>query len=258
MSKKAFITGGSRGIGRGICLRLAKIGYDIAFTYHSEELEAKSLQKEILDLGQKCFYYQASLQEKDVPEFITKKAINDLGGLDVLICNAGKTRFGSVKELESDTIDFVYGLNYRSYLLCTKTAVNYMVEKDIKGKIIYISSTRGFRSYSNDHIYGSLKAALNKLVQSLALELSKHEIIINCIAPGATTVREDQLPEEFNRANHMQSLIPLKRKGTPDDVAGLVQFLISDDASYITGETIKVDGGLILYGPNENPNGGRF
>jgi NAD(P)-dependent dehydrogenase (short-subunit alcohol dehydrogenase family) len=257
MSKKAFITGGSRGIGRGIALRLAKAGYDIAFTYHSEQDEAESLKNEITKIGQKCFYYQATLQDADVPELVTKQAIEDLGGLNVLVCNAGKTKFTSIRTLDLETIDFVYGLNYRSYILCTKIAANHMIENQIPGRIIHISSTRGIRAYRDDAIYGSLKAALNRLVQSLAIELAEFNITVNSVAPGATATRDNYSLEEL-QSGHISSLIPLKRKGKPDDVAGLVEYLVSDDASYITGETIKVDGGLILYGPNERPNGGQF
>jgi NAD(P)-dependent dehydrogenase (short-subunit alcohol dehydrogenase family) len=254
---KAFITGASRGIGRGIALRLAKEGYDIAFTYHSEISEAESLKDDINLLGRKCFFYQAELQEKDAPEKVTQKAIEDLGGIDILICNAGKAKFTSIKTLDSDLMDFSYGLNYRSYLLCTKVAANYMVEHEIEGKIIYITSTRGFRAYRNDALYGSLKAALIRAVESLAIELSDHNIRVNAVAPGATQVRHLD-DEGILKQGHIPKLIPLKRKGHPDDIAGAVSFLISSDASYITGQTIKVDGGLILYGPNENPDGGMY
>lgn len=252
MRKTAFITGASRGIGRGIAQRLAKEGYDIAFTYLEEEDEAISLKEEILELNQKCFYYQARLEEKETPKRITKQAIDDLGHLDVLVCNAGKTKFTSITTLKTDTIDFLYQLNFRSYLLCTKIAVNHMIEHKIKGRVIYISSTRGIRAYRNDVVYGSLKAALNRSVQSLAIELADHNITVNSIAPGATAVRNDYSNETL-RKGHLSKLVPLKRRGKPDDMAGLVNYLISDEAEYITGETIRVDGGLILYGPDETP-----
>jgi NAD(P)-dependent dehydrogenase (short-subunit alcohol dehydrogenase family) len=257
MAKKAFITGASRGIGRGIALRLAKEGYDIAFTYNSEEHDAKSLCEEIIKLGRKCFYYQASLEKPEVPEQITHQAIKDLGGLDVLVCNAGKTKFTSIRTLDVELMDFVYGLNYRSYALCTKVAANHMIENHVEGRILFISSRRSMRAYANDAIYGSLKAAINRMVESLAIELSTFGITVNTIAPGATSVRNNYSDEEL-RQGHISSLVPLGRKGKPDDIAGLVAYLVSDDSSYITGVTIKVDGGLILYGPNEDPNGGRF
>ncbi len=250
MSKNVFITGASRGIGRGIALKVAREGYDVAFTYHSEKDEAESLKQEIEQLGQRCFYYQANLEEASVPEQVTNEAIRDLGSLDALICNAGKTQFTKIASIDTATIDFIYGLNYRSYLLCAKVASNHMVEKSIPGRIIFITSTRGIRAYANDAIYGSLKAALNRAAQSLALELAENGITVNAVAPGATLVRGDDSPEALKKG-HLSTLVPLKRRGHPDDVAGIVNYLLSNEASYITGETIRVDGGLILYGPDE-------
>lgn len=254
--KKAFITGASRGIGHAIALRLASSGYDIAFTYHSEVDEAESLKKQIEALGSKAYYYQADFSRKEVSKKITEQVMSDLGGLDVLVCNAGKTKFTNILTLDLDEMDFVYHLNYQSYLIQTHLAANYMIKHHIKGRIIFITSTRGIRAYPNDAIYGSMKSALNRAVESIALELAPYEITVNAVAPGATAVRGD-LSEEGLRQGHIPSLVPLKRRGHPNDVAGLVHFLVSDEASYITGETIKVDGGLILYGPDERPKGGR-
>lgn len=257
MSKKVFITGASRGIGRGIALKLASLGYDVAFTYHTEIEDAESLKKEIEACGMRGFYYQANLQEPDVPTQVTEQAIKDLGGLDVLVCNAGKARFTTIQTLDPQVMEFMYGLNYRSYVLASKVAANYMVKHHIPGRIIFISSSRGERAYRNDAIYGSLKAALNRMVQSLAIELGEHGITVNSVAPGATAVRNDYSMDALKNgfASH---LIPLKRMGKPDDIAGIVSYLVSDEASYITGVTIRVDGGLILYGPNEDPDGGLF
>lgn len=250
MNKKAFITGGSRGIGRGIALRLAQEGYDIAFTYYTEEEDAKTLKEAIHELNQKCFYYQAALQDSDVAVSITKQAIFDLGGINVLVCNAGKTKFTSIKTLDLETMDFIYNLNFRSYIIASQIAANTMIENETPGRIIYITSTRGIRAYDNDVIYGSIKAALNRAVESLALELAPYQITVNAVAPGATAVR-GSLDEDSLKEGHISSLVPLKRRGSPQDVASLVNYLVSDEASYITGDIIKIDGGLILYGPNE-------
>lgn len=250
MNKKAFITGASRGIGRGIALRLAHEGYNIAFTYYTEKEEAESLKREITARGAKCYYYQANLEASGVAETVTEKAIQDLGGLDALVCNAGKTEFTSIRTLEEKTVDFIYGLNYRSYLLSSKVAANHMIENGIQGRIVFITSTRGIRAYPNDAVYGSLKSALNRAAKSLALELADHQITVNAVAPGATKTRGSYDAESL-KEGHISSLVPLKRRGSPADVAGLVGYLLSSEASYITGETLRVDGGLILYGPDE-------
>lgn len=247
MNKKAFVTGGSRGIGRGIAKVLAERGYDIAITYNSAEDEAKSLCEEIKTLGRKCFYYQASLENADVPEAVTKQAIQDLGGIDLLVCNAGLTKHNSLLTVDADFIDFLYGLNYRSYILCSKVAANYMVDNNIKGNIIFIASTRGIRAYPEDCIYGSLKAALIRGVESMALEMAEYGIRVNCIAPGMTAIRGDFSMEELTGRPFSQK-IPLKRSGTPREIGYMVNFLASDECGYITGDTVKIDGGLILPG----------
>ena len=222
----------------------------MAITYYKEIEEAKSLCKEIFDLGSKCYYFQASLHESGVAENITKQAIDTLGGLDLLVCNAGMTRFKSILDIEDTFIDSIYNLNYRSYLMCTKVAANYMVDNQIAGNIVFISSTRGSRAYHNDCVYGSLKSALNRAVESIAIELAEYGIRVNSVAPGATAIRGSYDDETLSN-KFVSRVIPLKRQGKPADIAALVRFLSSDDASYITGDTIKVDGGLILPGPDE-------
>ena len=248
--KNAFVTGGSRGIGRGIAVVLAREGYNIAFTYSSALKEAELLQLEIEGLGIDCVFYQASMEEDGVPERVTEQVIHDLGGIDVLVCNAGLTRHDSILTLSQDQIDFVYKLNFRSYMMCTRVAAEDMVRRSEPGRIIFISSTRGIRAYPEDNIYGSMKAALIRSVQSLALELAEHKITVNCIAPGATKVRGDLSPVGLTEG-YRAGQVPLKRLGSPEEVGQLAAFIASDQAGYITGETIRIDGGLILPGPKE-------
>jgi NAD(P)-dependent dehydrogenase (short-subunit alcohol dehydrogenase family) len=147
VTKCAFITGGSRGIGKGIALVLAEQGYDIAITYNSAVEEAEDTKRQAEALGRRCFFYQASLENPEVPEAVTRQAISDLGRLDVLVNNAGVTKHNSLFTTEVALMDFVYGLDFRAPLLCAKQAALHMRETGIRGSIINITSTRGFRSY---------------------------------------------------------------------------------------------------------------
>lgn len=250
-TKKVFITGGSRGIGHGIALVLAKSGYDVAFTYNSKLEEAESLAEEIRSMGRKCFYYQASMELAEVPKKVTEAAIADLEGIDLLVCNAGLTKYNSLLNLDAERIDFLYNLNFRSYLLCSNVAAKYMVDNKIEGNIIFITSTRGIRAYPEDALYGGFKAGLSRSAESMALEMSHYGIRVNCIAPGATKVRGNYTHEELTDSNFAKK-IPAGRLGTPEEVGFLVEFVASEKAKYITGVTIKLDGGLILPGMPED------
>ena len=248
--KKAFVTGGSRGIGRGIVRMLSDSCYDIAFTFNSREEEAQSLKDEVEKKGRRCFFYQASLEKPETAETVTADAARDLEGIDLLVCNAGLTRHNDLLRLEGELVDFLYNLNYRSYLFCAKTAANDMVSRGAKGNIIFITSTRGIRAYPEDAIYGGMKAALIRTAESMALDMAKYGIRVNCVAPGATSIRGGFTPEELSQGSFAKK-IPLGRRGSPDEVGRLVRFIASDEAAYMTGNTVKLDGGLILPGMPE-------
>ena len=168
-NKKAIVTGGSRGIGSGIVRKLASEGYDVAFSYNSAEEEARVLAEEMKEAyGVNCFYYQASLHEKGVPAELFEKAVTDLGGLDLMVCNAGMNFGGSIMDLDEDAFDKVINLDYKCYLLMSGFAAKYMVEHDTEGNIVFVTSTHSQRAYAYDAVYGSLKAGLNRAVESLA------------------------------------------------------------------------------------------
>ena len=253
-NKKAIVTGGSRGIGKGIVQKLASLGYDVAFSYNSAEAEAVALRDELAaQYGVACYCYQASLQERGVHRQLFDQAVADLNGLDLLVCNAGITVGSSALHLEEDKLDMAISLDYKSYLLMTSYAANYMVEHDVKGSIIYITSTHSLRAYPYDALYGSLKAGLNRAVESLACELGNYGIRVNAIAPGFIQVRfNNEWPEYEQNVKVLGKLLPLNRIGNPEDIANAIEFLASDDAKYITGVTAKVDGGLILAGMPES------
>ena len=245
--KTALVTGGSSGIGQGIAEVLAEEGYDVAITYGKNPEGAEATKAAIEALGRRCFVYQASLQEADVPEKTVKQAIADLGHIDLLVNNAGRSTRESILTVKAENLDYLYDLNYRGYLLTTGAVARHMVLNKIRGSIIFITSSRAERAYPNDLLYGGLKAALKRSCESIAMELSQFGIRVNCVAPGATQVREDG----GRWQNSLGVRIPMERIGTPRDDGHVVAFLASEKASYITGVTVRVDGGLILPGMPE-------
>ena len=242
--KKAIVTGASRGIGRGIALKLASQGYDVAISYNSREDEAKALAEEITaKYGTKCFCHQATLQNPGVPKVFFQKAVSDLGGLDLLVCNAGVTIGGSILDLTEEKLNLAVDLDYKSYLLMTSYAANYMVDHEIRGNIIYITSTHGERAYASDALYGSVKAALNRAVQSIAIELGYYGIRVNAIAPGVilTDMCASVDPEILAQ---MAEEAPVGRNGHPEDVAKAMAYLA--EADFVTGQVLPVNGGYVI------------
>ncbi|MDR2753786.1 MAG: SDR family oxidoreductase [Oscillospiraceae bacterium] len=243
-AKTALVIGASRGIGHATAVKLARQGYDIAFTYHTCEEAAQATLEEIRGLGRRCFCYQAVMQEKDAPKTVVSRAIADLGRLDALITVAGVTRHYRMAELTAEDIDEVYACNYRAMLLCAGAAAKHMIEQKIPGNIIHIASTHAYCVYPTDQVYGGLKAAIVRSCESEALELSQYGIRVNCVAPGMTSTRGPDTPNNLQREWFQQ--IPLGRCGMAGEVADAIVFLISDEARFITGVTLKVDGGLSL------------
>ena len=275
MSRKAFVTGGSRGIGKGIVFGLAAEGYDVAFTYASKKEAAEAVAKEVKEsCGRECYYYQASLEVPGAAHEVFQKAVEDLGGLDLLVNNAGLTICESIQNITEGKLDHLLNLDFRTFVLMMRDASRYMIDHKIKGSIINITSSRGERAYPECGIYCGLKAGLNHAIKAFALDVSGYGIRINNVAPGATRVRtkkemaaqatgdasdyfwrkeyEDKTKEITSDFwDELGDVIPLRRSGTPEDIANAVVFLASDKASYITGITLRVDGGLILPGMPE-------
>ena len=244
MTKCAFITGGSRNIGQGIAITLAKHGYDVAITYAQGIEGAKETQAQVEALGRRCFIYEAHLQNPHEPEQVITKAYEDMGRLDVLVANAGRERRGSVLTFTAEDYDFLYTNSLRNYFLCAGAASRLMVRDKIPGSIIMITSVRANLPHPDDFCYGGIKAAMERACKSMALDLSEFNIRVNCVAPGAIW------PPDRNRQDtpFIRESIPLSRVGTPTDCGEAVAFLAGDQGSYITGTTLLVDGGLALPG----------
>ncbi|MDR2525439.1 MAG: SDR family oxidoreductase [Oscillospiraceae bacterium] len=249
-TKNAFILGGSRGIGHACVVRLAQDGWDIAFTYASCEEAALQTKTEVEALGRRCFCWHAALQEDGLPVEITERAIAVFRRLDALVYVAGRTEWYSMPALTAQQVDDLYLLNYRAPLLCTAAASKHMIAEGIRGSILYITSTHGFRAYPKDQVYGGLKAGLMRSTESIALELSEYGIRVNSVAPGMINVRDGDGDERLYR--EWAHKIPLGRYGKASEVANAVAFLVSERASYVTGVTLKVDGGLVLPGMPED------
>jgi len=246
-TKVVLVTGGSSGIGQGIAQVFAENGYDVAITYGTNAEGGAQTKRRIEAIGRRCEVYQASMEFTDVPAKMVDQVHADFGRIDVLINNANTDQRNSVLTVTPETVEHMMNVNFASYILVTGAAARHMVHDKIEGGIIFIASTHGIRAYADDFLYGGLKAAIIRASESIALDLSPYRIRVNTIAPGATKVRESSRV----MANPFEKLVPLGRMGTPRENGELAYFLCSDKGSYITGATIRVDGGLILSGHPE-------
>ena len=246
-AKVVLVTGGSSGIGQGIAQVFAGDGYDVAITYGKNAEGGAQTKASVEALGRRCEVYQASMEFTDVPERLVNRVHSDFGRIDAIICNANRDQRNSVLTVTAETVDYMMKTNFASYVLCAGAAARHMVRDGVEGSVIFITSTHSMRAYADDFLYGGLKAAIMRACESMALDLSPYGIRVNCIAPGATRVRKGKA----RAANTFESVVPLGRMGTPHDNGELALFLCSEKAGYITGTSIRVDGGLILSGPPE-------
>lgn len=251
--KKVLVTGGSSGIGKGAVLEFAKAGYDVAFTYSRHEAEAQEIKKEITGkYGIQCAIYHASLEQEGAAEKLAEEALTGFGPFNVLFNNAGRTLYGALQECENETLDFMVALNYRMPIILSRLTARNMIENKIKGCILFNTSVRAKQSYPADGVYGGLKSALERGAQSFALDLARYGIRVNCVGPGII-VTEEREQHRQDMYNILAPRIPLKRLGRPADIGKACVWLASDEASYVTGQTLVVDGGLGLPGMPEYP-----
>ncbi len=267
MNKKAIVTGGSKGIGSGIVRKLTSLGYDVAFSYASHDRDALALENEVTGkYGVRCAGFHAVLDIQGNAEKLFQEAVDFLGGLDLLVNNAGVTVYESLFELTLEKMDYMLNLDFRSYCVMMRSASIYMAAHGTKGSIVNITSSRAGRAYPGDGIYGGIKAGLERAVESFALDAAPYGIRINNVAPGAVRIRSGEEVRELMESmggdperdfwDDLGKVIPLERSGLPEDIANAVAFLASDEASYITGVTLRVDGGLILPGMPEQRTAG--
>ncbi|MDC3416428.1 3-oxoacyl-[acyl-carrier-protein] reductase [Aquibacillus salsiterrae] len=242
--KVALVTGGSRGIGKAIALELAKQGAKVAVNFSGNEEKAQEVVDEIVELGSEALKIKANVANESEVKGMIKQVVESFGSLDILVNNAGITRDNLLMRMKTEEFDEVIETNLKGVFLCTKGVTRQMM-KQRSGRIINISSVVGVSGNPGQANYVAAKAGVIGLTKSTAKELASRNVLVNAIAPGfIETDMTAKLTEE--QRSGMIGLIPLEKLGQAEDVAKVVRFLASDDANYITGQTIHVDGGMIM------------
>lgn len=239
--KTAVVTGGSRGIGKAICLKFAQNGADIAFLYAGNTAAAEETQKELEALGVKAKAYQCNVADAEAAAAVVKEIVKDFGGIRILVNNAGITKDKLVPMMKAADFDAVVDTNLKGVFYMMK-GVYPLFLKQKAGKIINISSVSGLMGNPGQANYSASKAGVIGLTKSVAKELASRGICCNAIAPGFIATEMTQALEN----NALQEAIPMKRFGEAEEVAKLALFLASADSDYITGEVIRIDGGLAM------------
>ncbi len=240
----AVVTGGSRGIGRGIALELAKRGAAVVVNYNASADAANQVVASIQEAGGKACAVQADVSKLADAETLIKAATDTYGKIDILVNNAGTTRDNVIMMMKEDDWDTVIDTNLKSAWNCSKIAVRAMMRKRY-GRIVNITSVSGIAGQGGQTNYSASKAGLIGLTKALAKEVASRQITVNAVAPGFVgTDLTSNLPA--NLMEELNKRIPLERWGTVEDVAYAVAFLVSDEASYITGQVLSVDGGLVM------------
>lgn len=240
----ALITGGSRGIGKAIAIKLASLGADIAINYTSREESALEAKKEIEDMGVKCFIIKCDVSNFEDSQNMVNEVINEYSKIDILVNNAGITKDGLLMKMKEEDFDKVISVNLKGVFNCTKAVTRPMMKQKY-GKIINMASVVGVMGNAGQSNYCASKAGVIGFTKSTARELASRNITINAIAPGfiesdMTNVLKDEVKAAY------ESSIPMKKMGKTEDVANVAAFLASDISSYVTGQTINVDGGMVM------------
>ena len=242
--KVVLITGGTRGIGKSVAERFAKEGYNLVLNYVSENTDIESIKDNFKEYEIDVILVKADVSKFDECENLVKEAISKFGKIDVLVNNAGITKDGLIAMMKEEAFDRVIDINLKGTFNMTRNVVPYMMKKRC-GNIVNISSVVGVVGNAGQSNYAASKAGIIGFTKSLAKELSARNIRVNAVAPGfidtdMTSVLTDKVKE------NIYAQIPLKRMGAAKEVANVVYFLSNDESSYITGQVINVDGGMVM------------
>lgn len=243
-NKVVLVTGAARGIGKQIAITLAKAGYDVSVNYRTKSDELDELKSEIEAEGVRCALVQGDVANFDEAEKMVKETVEQLGKIDVLVNNAGITKDGLLMRMGKEDFEKVIDINLVGTFNVTRNVIPYMI-KQKSGRIISISSVVGVAGNAGQTNYSASKAGIIGFTKSLAKEVASRNILVNAVAPGfiatdMTSVLSDTVKENINNQ------IPLRKMGTAEDVAKVVKFLASEDSSYVTGQVINVDGGMVM------------
>ena len=238
----AFITGGANGIGKNIALTFAKNGYDVAISYRSRIEEAQVVADEIVAMGRKCAIIKADVSKYDEVVQMFEEFKKSFDRLDVFVNNAGVTKKSHFLETTEQDFDQICDVDFKGAYFAMQNAAKFMIEKNIQGNIIAISSNNAMAHFADVSVYGSVKTALTKLVEHIAIELAQYKIRANTVAPGWTDTGAKRLGEK----EETYYKIPLNKWVNPSEISNTCLFLASPAANSITGATIVMDNGALL------------
>lgn len=244
VGKVALVTGGSRGIGRAIALKLAENGADVAINYAGNTAAAEEVKTAIEQMGRKALLVQGSVADTDGVQTIVNTVVKEQGRLDILINNAGITRDGLLMRMKEADWDDVMHTNLKGVYNCSKAVLRTMM-KQRSGRIVNMASVVGEMGNAGQTNYAAAKAGVIGFTKSLAKEVASRGITVNAIAPGFIATDMTSVLTDDQKAE-MARTIPLGRAGQPEDVANAVLFLVSEGAAYITGQVLNVDGGMVM------------
>ncbi|EMI16891.1 acetoin dehydrogenase [Rhodopirellula maiorica SM1] len=253
--RKAIVTGGSTGIGRSTAIVLARAGYDVAITYLSGDDEARQTADEIESLGRRCVVKQLDLSDPESANPCVDEMAGELGGLDVMVSNAGMMVKQKMPDLDLETTYKIFNVNAFGAMMAIQRSLKYLLPngltgppRETPGRIIVVTSVHEVIANPSDTLYTMTKHALGGMVKCLALDLSPLNVTVNSVAPGEiATPMNDMGPEDI--ANSTRPAIPVRRPGYPDEVGAVIEFLASEKSGFVTGSRWTVDGGFEAAAP---------